>query len=320
MPPKMVAAGGGALGEARELVALVASLSEAGDALTAQAVASKLGVSLERAEKLIELVLTASVGDGLGLPLIEEKDGVSLLTSRGVRGRRLRLTRAETVALLAALDRMGTSGADELRGALEASLETSPVDDALVRRTLGAGAGSVREQVAACSQAILSGSALGFSYRRVDARRAERRRALPLRLRCEHEAWYLDAADLDRGRERTFRLDRMSDVALEGAPRDEGDTAAREGERGARGARVVRIRLLDPRLLDLLPWHDLRIVERSDDGSIVAETPYYGGSWLVRMLAACGDAARTDDDELADLVRAHALGQLERVDGRARTP
>lgn len=320
MPPKMVAAGGGALGEARELVALVASLSEAGDALTAQAVASKLGVSLERAEKLIELVLTASVGDGLGLPLIEEKDGVSLLTSRGVRGRRLRLTRAETVALLAALDRMGTSGADELRDALEASLETSPVDDALVRRTLGAGAGSVREQVAACSQAILSGSALGFSYRRVDTRRAERRRALPLRLRCEHEAWYLDAADLDRGGERTFRLDRMSDVALEGAPRDEGDTAAREGERGARGARVVRIRLLDPRLLDLLPWHDLRIVERSDDGSIVAETPYYGGSWLVRMLAACGDAARTDDDELADLVRAHALGQLERVDGRARTP
>ena len=320
MPPKMVAAGGGALGEARELVALVASLSEAGDALTAQAVASKLGVSLERAEKLIELVLTASVGDGLGLPLIEEKDGVSLLTSRGVRGRRLRLTRAETVALLAALDRMGTSGADELRDALEASLETSPVDDALVRRTLGAGAGSVREQVAACSQAILSGSALGFSYRRVDARRAERRRALPLRLRCEHEAWYLDAADLDRGGERTFRLDRMSDVALEGAPRDEGDTAAREGERGARGARVVRILLLDPRLLDLLPWHDLRIVERSDDGSIVAETPYYGGSWLVRMLAACGDAARTDDDELAGLVRAHALGQLERVDGRARTP
>lgn len=317
MPPKMVAAGGGALGEARELVALVASLSEAGDALTAQAVASKLGVSLERAEKLIELVLTASVGDGLGLPLIEEKDGVSLLTSRGVRGRRLRLTRAETVALLAALDRMGTPGADELRDALEASLETSPVDDALVRRTLGAASGSVREQVAACSQAILSGSVLGFSYRRVDARRAERRRALPLRLRCEHEAWYLDAEDLDRGGERTFRLDRMSDVALEGAPRGEGDATAREGERGAR---VVRIRLLDPRLLDLLPWHDLRIVERHDDGSIVAETPYYGGSWLVRMLAACGAAARTDDDELADLVRTHALGQLERLDGRARTP
>lgn len=317
MPPKMVAAGGGALGEARELVALVASLSEAGDALTAQAVASKLGVSLERAEKLIELVLTASVGDGLGLPLIEEKDGVSLLTSRGVRGRRLRLTRAETVALLAALDRMGTPGADELRDALEASLETSPVDVALVRRTLGAASGSVREQVAACSQAILSGSVLGFSYRRVDARHAEQRRALPLRLRCEHEAWYLDAEDLDRSGERTFRLDRMSDVALEGAPRDEGDATAREGERGAR---VVRICLLDPRLLDLLPWHDLRIVERSDDGSIVTETPYYGGSWLVRMLAACGDAARTDDDELAGLVRAHALGQLECLDGRARTP
>lgn len=317
MPPKMVAAGGGALGEARELVALVASLSEAGDALTSQAVASKLGVSLERAEKLIELVLTASVGDGLGLPLIEEKDGVSLLTSRGVRGRRLRLTRAETVALLAALDRMGTPGADELRDALEASLETSPVDDALVRRTLGAASGSVREQVAACSQAILSGSVLGFSYRRVDARHAEQRRALPLRLRCEHEAWYLDAEDLDRGGERTFRLDRMSDVALEGAPRDEGDATAREGERGAR---VVRICLLDPRLLDLLPWHDLRIVERSNDGSIVAETPYYGGSWLVRMLAACGAAARTDDDELTDLVRAHALGQLERLDGRARAP
>ncbi|HBG3383148.1 TPA: hypothetical protein KQB18_004396, partial [Clostridioides difficile] len=60
MPRRASAGRIGAVDEARELVALVSSLSEAGDALSAKAVAARLGTTPERAEKLIGLVGTSS--------------------------------------------------------------------------------------------------------------------------------------------------------------------------------------------------------------------------------------------------------------------
>ena len=128
----------GAVDEARELVALVSSLSEAGDALSAEAVAARLGTTPERAEKLIGLVGTSSSSGGIGLPLTLEEDGEATLAfSGGVRGRRLRLTRGETVALSAALERLGVSPDDLLRGRLEAALGAEPVREDLVRRVVG---------------------------------------------------------------------------------------------------------------------------------------------------------------------------------------
>lgn len=294
----------GSLDEARALIALVASLSEAGDALTPEAVSAKLGVSRERAERLIALVLTLAGIDGEGLPLVEEGDGVTLAFSRGVRGRRLRLTRSETVALVAALERLAVAKDDPLRSRLEASLATEPVDEGLVRRIVGEVADGVPgSAIACCAQALSLRQDLAFSYLKSGERESEARRAAPRRLRLEADLWYLDAVDLDRGGERTFRLDRMADVrAIE-----------RAGARVSvpRRTRRVTITFEDPRYLDLLPWHDLRIIERDAREEVVrAETGYYGGMWLPRMIAACAGTASCNDNEVNALVQDYARSFL----------
>lgn len=305
MPRRSSSGRTGAVDEARELVALVSSLSEAGDALSAEAVASRLGTTVERAEKLIGLVGTSSTSGGIGLPLTLEDDGEATLAfSGGMRGRRLRLTRGEAVALSAALERLGVGPDDPLRGRLEAALGSEPVREDLVRRVIGSRSGTESEKVESCARAILERASLSFLYRGAGDARARRRSCVPRAIRAEGDSWYLDAHDLDRGGERTFRLDRMEEV--EQGPR----VAAPKGcEKGA--GREVGVTFDDAHYLDLLPWHGLRVTGTGEDGSVSARIDYYGGMWLPRMIAACGGAARTTDPEVARLVREYARGLLE---------
>lgn len=298
----------GALDEARELVALVSSLSEAGDALTVEAVSSKLLVSPERARKLISLVGDLAAGGGTGLPLTEDEgeDGVVLAYSGGLRGRRLRLTRRETVALAAALERIGVGPDDPVRSRIESSLSPAEASREVVGRVGAAPQG--KEAPAAletCALACAYRHELSFGYRRVGEDARTRRRAAAQRLRHEGDAWYLDALDLERGGERTFRVDRMEDV------RDLGRLSGRPaGAQAPSRARVVEIEFDDPRYLDLLSWHRLELTSRTETGAR-GRIPYFGGMWLPRMIAACGGHARTSDEEVAALVRSYAQGELE---------
>ena len=155
------------------------------------------------------------------------------------------------------------------------------------------------------AQALVRREDLSFSYRKSPDAAAEERLVRPEGLRHEDGSWYLDALDLGRRARRTFRLDRMEGARGVAA---RGPLARAEAEAG--GGREVRISFSDPSYLDLLPWHDLR-VERTADG-VQGVTPYYGGMWLPRMLAACGGTATTDDAEVAALARSYARGQLGR--------
>ena len=80
--------------------------------------------------------------------------------------------------------------------------------------------------------------------------------------------------------------------------------------RMAETAREVRVTFRDERFLSLLPWHGLVVEGRDEDGSVRTRTAYYGGEWLVRMLAACGGTAVTDDEGLAGRVREYARTRL----------
>ena len=315
----------GALDEARELVALVASLSEAGDALAPEAVASRLGVSRERAEALIELVLTAAGAEGARLPLVEDAEGVTLAFSQGMRGRRVRLTRAETLALAAALEALGVPGDDPLRQRLEGCASEDPVSENLVERLLGGGPGERPAAVEACAEALARRSDLAFAYRKAPAGPGsaaekdgaptatpapEPRLVSPLRLYLEDGAWYLSAFDLVRQAERTFRLDRMESPELR--PRAQRP----ERSRRPRQERLVRLAFADERYLDLLPWHDLRPAGRDErTGAALFDTPLYEGTWLARMVAACGGACTTTDPALAEQVRSYAATQLASTPG-----
>lgn len=321
MPRSRTSAGRpGSVEEARELVTLVSSLSEAGDALSVDAVSSRLGVTRARARKLLALVMGSTAGDEARLPLVEDGGELTLVGEDGTRGRALRLTRAEATALLAALDRIGMGRDDPTRKVVEDALLASPVDEADVRRLLGTEGSAEGGTLSACAAAVHERRAVTFSYRGAGDEEAARRTVLPIGLRSEEGAWYLDGWDLDRRGERTFRLDRMSDARPADAPqRDEGDgTSAPSPAAPASSPRVtpreVGLTFSDERLLTALPWHALTVTGRSDDGTVRARTPYYGGDWLVRMLAACGGAASTDDDELADRVRDYARDLLARLD------
>ena len=296
----------GALGQARELVALASSLSEAGDSLSAEAVAARLGVTPSEAEKLMGLLATAQTADGTGLPLVQEDDGqLTLLLGEGVRGRRLKLNLAETTALLAALDRMGVSRDDPLRARLESSLPGAAPDEGLVHRMLGElTCGS--EALLACARSLREGTDLRFGYRSADAPAARARQVRPEGLRHDEGRWYLDAYDLGRHGERTFRLDRMEDVE----PASPAPVDARE--EGAR-ARSVTLLFSDARYLDLLPWHDLTVEKDAGAGALRATIPYYGGMWLPRMVAACGGTVTTDDADVNALARAYARAQLRQL-------
>ena len=307
MPARSTGAGRpGALDEARELVALVSSLSEAGDALNAAAVAERLGVSEERGEKLVELVLCSTLVGGTGLPLVSDEGGLTLVGANGVRGRRLRLTQAETLALVAALERLGVPDDDPLRTTLEESLSSEPVSEELVRRLMAgrSGTGPLAAALSCCARAIASRREVLFLYRKSGEKDAERRRVVPTALRTEDDAWFLDAFDLVRDGERTFRLDRMEGVSLGDHPE------APQSEARGPSARPVNVTFDDASYLDLLPWHDLQIVSAPAEGPIQARIPYYGGMWLPRMIAACAGTARCDDPEVTNLVKAYAREQL----------
>ena len=296
----------GALDEARELVTLVSSLSEAGDSLDALGVAQRLGTSVERAQKLLALVLSATAGDEVGRPLVEEGGSLTLVGAGGLRGRRLRLGPDETLAVAAALERLGVPEEDPLRACIEDSLSVEPLDESLVRRLMAGSEGTseLARALRAVGSALAEERSLSFLYQK-PATEPEPRRVAPARLRCEDGTWYLDGFDLDRRGERTFRMDRMSDVLVEGRV-----SSGEDASRGEKTCRVVRLTFEDASILDLLDWHDLRVVSEPGAEPVVAETPYYGGMWLPRIVAACGGTARCDDPEVTALAREYARRQL----------
>lgn len=286
----------GSLEESRELVALASSLTERGDGVSPAAIEQKFGVEREQALKLIKILREAEVGPSSYLPLDEDDDVVYLSVSGGLAGRALRLSRAETTALLAALERIGVPDDDPIRTRLQTALAKGPLDYDLVRR-LVADEGDERsaDALAACSQAIAWGRSLSFGYRRVgqDTRAPERRHVVPRELRHDSGLWYLQAYDLDRAAGRVFRVDRMDDAQV-GARR--ADPVREQDE--APEAREVTLHFLDRRLLDLLDWHELELVS---DGptEAVGRISYYGGDWLPRMVCAGGGSVTCDDVEVS---------------------
>lgn len=103
--------------EIRELVALAGALTQAGDTITSDAIAARMGISHAEAEHYLKLLLTAGDAEGtyLSLCIPDDESEVTLAFDGGIKGRPLRLTLAETHAVLAALNACGVPEDDELR-------------------------------------------------------------------------------------------------------------------------------------------------------------------------------------------------------------
>lgn len=295
----------GGMEEARELVTLVATLSDEGATLDAETIATRLGTTLDKARKLLSLILTASTSDGDYLSLVENDDGteVSLAFAEGMRGKRLRLTSGEMLAITAALDRLGVPADDPARTAIASSLSSASLDDAAFRRMLAQPSTKNDSAVLkACARARCDRCDLVFAYRHVGKSNRDERCVAPLSVRLEDDAWYLDGFDRGRGALRTFRVDHMSNVLVVAS-------AGGVSEGGGEPPREVRITFRDEHYRALLHWKHLEVVSR-EDGVVNARIPYFGGMWLPRMIAACSGTATTDDDEINDRVAELCKGLL----------
>lgn len=290
----------------RSLLELASSLSEPGDYVSVEAIEHRLGCGHEQAQKLF-LLLENVASDPEGLCAYEDIDGIAI-GAGGHGARALRLDASETFALLCALRRLGVAEDNPLRQKLQGALAAGGVDEALLDRVLShAPDAAAAGNLAACSSAIASLDDLEFLYLKGAESTPERRRVRPQKLTEQEGLWYLECTDLERGGQRTFRIDRMSQV--EAARRDTRKEPLRADN--GHGPRTVEVEFSDLGLLDLFVWPGLELTQRDNNlGRARGTIPYYGGDWLVRQLAGCGAGAHTTDPKLCAAIVAYARAQL----------
>lgn len=291
---------------ARQLVALATSLTREGEVITAQNIATTLGISYDEARHLIALVSMGS-GESIDyLPVIlsDNDDEVSLMEGAALSARRVRLTRSESIALTAALTELGVDQDDQLFRTLTASYTSPSFSPEDVKRTLETpSSASDSDILMRCSQAISAGKGLSFAYRPVTGEALSHRRVVPQLVRRSDDSWYLDAYDLNRQGQRVFRIDRMSELAEFDAP---AHTLQQEPERIER---MVTVRFDDRRYLDIFHWEGMQLLTQDATGTVV-RMPHYGGTWLARHLAACAGTVHIGDESLSAQVQAVAREML----------
>ncbi len=301
-----------ALDEARELISLLSALSQTGDTITVNTISSRLGVSESEAKKFIEMLsMAGGIDQGfLSLYFVDEDETeIAVSFDEGNTGRPLRLTRQETVALMSALNYIGVGPDDPIRRQLESGFLTDDNRSLDVIRTLyPAYSPDTNEAFSTCNDSLVEGTNLSFLYQGHADNEPKRRIVRPTGMRSENGTWYLDAYDLLRREDRTFRIDRMRKVE--------------ERVRGVRTpaspsehpAREVRLRFNDESLLDLFEWPGLKVITRTEYGTTASIMYYAGSNWLPRRIAAAGAGISCDDEEIRHLARQYAQEQLSMAD------
>lgn len=290
--------------QTRLLVTLVGALAHRGDAVVLSSVIARLGIPEDDARAAIDtLVNLGAISPSFSIAELDSTEGVSIPQTMESHGKILRLTPSETIAIDAALKRLGVFDDDPLRTSLLETLASPAVgekDYAQIARQLATP--EVAHRVMQCSQALFYGTGLRFLYEGSadDAPRA--RRVLPLSLSETDGTWYLEAVDAESSLHRSFRLDRMDAIEEDlevGAlsPIEEPEDS-------------VELIFSSTEMLELLDWPRLELLGNPSELPLRARIPYFGGLWLVRRLAACGASVEILDADLAAAVRAYAEQEL----------
>lgn len=289
----------GSVAVTRQLIALATSLTREGEVITAQNIATSLGISFDEARHLIALVSMGS-GESIDyLPVIlsDNDDEVSLMEGAALSAKRIRLTLSESYALTAALRELGVDESDQLFRMLAASYAAPSFSPEDVSRTLETPSSATDgTTLRRCSRAISTGKGLSFSYRPVTQDKSSTRRVIPQIVRRSDDSWYLDAFDLNRQGPRVFRIDRMSDIREIDAPPRVAQATPEQQDR------TVTVRFTDRRYLDIFYWEGMQVLAQDDEGTVV-RIPHYGGTWLARHLAACAGTVRISDEQLSNQVQ-----------------
>ena len=298
----------GALAILRPLLVAASKLRRAGDRLTPATLAALVGTDRAEARELIDLLMdTGDEEVPFYLPICDDEVGIVLESDPDYVCRELRLSHLETMALAAALDRVGLEPKNAVRTRIVSRYACPDYEDVPSGEIARPDLPDDTTVLMRCALAIVLGRSLSFRYLGTKDESPRERRAKPKELRQNGEFWTLEALDLDADGERTFFVSNMSlPKLLDATLPSDAEPAEADPER-----RTVTLRFSDPHLLDLLEWPDLEIVDETD-GVVVARIPFYGGPWLVRRIASGGGSITTDDERLTALVEEYVtelLGQ-----------
>lgn len=321
----------GALQEARDLVSLLGSLTHEGSTLSANVVAERMGISLDEANKLLTILEMAGSDGLVPLSLYSPADGtLALAFDDGIRGKPIRLTKSETIALNAALNYLNVPSDDPLRIKISQAYGNTHIDVDTVKRTIASSQSSnTRKQFECITRAILNKTYLKMEYQGINDEKPVIRIVFPRYVKHDDRTWFLIADDIRKHVRRTFRIDRMTrcesiDVADIHAPDDAPSHAdASVGIHGTHPSedtcntsdqtRYVALRFNEAWPLEVFTWPDMTIREKHDH-FLIATIPYYGehSPWLPRQLAACGKSVCCTDARITQLTTDYARKQLQR--------
>ncbi|MGN0286584.1 MAG: helix-turn-helix transcriptional regulator [Atopobiaceae bacterium] len=310
--------------EARDLVSVLGSLAQKGDTVSVEALSARLGISTDDARKLLVLLMEAGGEYSTPLSVYQESDDqLSIAFDNATVGRPLRLTQSESIALMAALNYLNVPEDDPIRHHLMDSYGHPSTSASQIQKTLAPAVTTAKSQdLVVLTSAIADSDALSFLYQGAADTTQHRRTVVPQHITYGDSGWYLNAYDLDRRGDRTFRVDRMQNIVRKPLPADRkpsdqhADTRITPSDEQSQGTEAQRVTLVfsDPRYLSLFEWPGLEIIQRTSD-TITAEIPYYPGSnWLPRHLAACGGTVTTSNVSLASRVRSYAQEELDALD------
>lgn len=286
----------------RELVALLGSLSSTGDVVTIDAISSRLGVTDQEAQGLMDIVCQASSEEWGGLLISCNEDETEYtLQYPGTRGRPIRLTESETIALVHALDVAGIGDDDPLRKKLGKAFSSPLVDEDAVRQALGRIAQDTdADSLHMCAQAQVEQRSVSFLYKGVKDEVPRQRRCSIRSLLRQDVHWYARAFDLDVKENRTFRVDRMTNARL-------GDRVTLPQDLGNTTNRHVEITFYDLRYYHMFDWPGLRVL-RSTNEILIGSIPYYGDTsdWLPRRICAGKGCIIVNDKRIMNAAQSYA--------------
>lgn len=282
----------------RELIALLGSLSRTGDTVTIEALSTRLGISLDDARTMMNIVCQAS-GEETGGLLISSNDTDDVFTLQypGIHGRPVRLTNGETIAVLHGLDMIGLPEDDPLRLRLRMALSSTDVQESLVRQSLGSAANDTN--LHCCARSVLEQRELVCLYAGMLDTTPKERHIAVRHITNEHGAWYVRAYDLDQEDERTFRVDRMHDARLL-------NTVLIPPENPSVEQRVT-CTFTSLTYYEAFSWPALHVTRKTSKG-ITGSITYYKerSTWLLRRICACEGTFLVHDKSIMTAAREYA--------------
>lgn len=289
----------------RELVALLGSLSKTGDSVSLEAIAQRLGISRDEARSLMDIMCSSAGEESCGLLISSNEDETEFtLQYPGVAGRPVRLTLSETIAVYHGLDLCGLADDDPLRMQIHEAFASPGVRMEEIRRALGEGSDVIDKNLLACAWAQVEERVVEFGYQGLKDVTCRTRHALVRHLSRKNDVWYASCHDTDLGQDRTFRLDRMTNVVLKEVRRIPSSSVS--------SPCYVGVTFLHTTYYSMFEWPGLDVFDEVD-GVIHGVIPYYGqcSTWLPQRIAACEGTLIIDDSRIMQEARDYARRCLE---------